>query len=97
MQVTCLSNELELQMLRLIYDQLPDRVVTSSTVYCHKPFLEVSPGVLFQALVHLTSEGYIDAAEDESANPFATASARPWTVHRVTEKGRQALRGSDDE
>ena len=92
-----LLNELELQMLRLIYDQLPDRVVTNSTVYCHKPFLEVSPGVLCQALVHLTSEEYIDAAENESANPFAPASARPWTIHRVTEKGRFALLGSGHE
>ena len=93
-----LLDEMELQVLRLIYDQLRDcKVVTMSMVYTHQPFLNISPGVPYKAVVHLTCEGYIDASEDESGNPFAPASARPWTIRRVTEKGRRALREGKSE
>ena len=90
-------NKLELQMLGFIYDQLPGHNVTTSTVYCHKPFLDVSPRDLYGAMIHLSREGYIEVTEDEPVNPFAPLSTRRWTVDRVTEKGRLALRGSGHE
>lgn len=89
-----LLDDLELQTLRLIHTELKKgHVVTTSTFYCHEPFLDISPNILYQAVVHLSMEGYINAAEDESANPFALESSRPWTICRVTEKGRLAIRG----
>ncbi len=87
-------NKLELQMLRLIYDQLPEHDVTTSTVYAHKPFLDVAPRDLYGVMIHLSREGYIEVTEDEPVNPFAPLSARMWTVTRVTQKGRLALETS---
>ena len=88
-----LLEDRELQVLQIVHAELKKRdKVTNSTVYCHKLFLGVSPGIPFRALVHLSNEGYIDADVDESDNPFAPVSAQPMTIRRVTEKGRLALR-----
>lgn len=87
-----LLSYLEMDMLSFIEDALRETYVTTETVLSHTPFLKISPGTLNKALIHLSKEGYIEANEDPEANPLVDPIHRSWIVHRVTEKGRRALR-----
>ena len=90
-----LLNDLELQMLKVIYDQLRELdLVTTSNIYTHKLFLKTSPIDLSQSFIHLKDEGYIVATRHESANPLSSPSTRRSTVHRIADKGRKAIQDS---
>ena len=88
-----LLDELELQMLQFIHAELKKGVVVSTgTVYCHDPFLKVSPTILNLAFCYLADSGYISATEAPHSNPMAVS--QNFTVTAVTQEGRKALIGS---
>ena len=82
-----LLTELEWQILKFLDSKLPSPgEVTTSDVHSHKPFLRVSPALLYQGILQLKLEGYIEAEEFRYPMYFK--------VNRITEKGRKALGGT---
>ena len=80
---------LEQKILAFILDLRGDNQrVTNKDVYCK--FLGVSVSSIHSHLLTMIDSGYI-AAKSTGQSPLSIE------IHGVTEKGRQALRGSDDE
>ena len=87
-----LLDGLQRQMLTFILSLVGKRPVTTSDIYTHEPFLEVGPGELHQAFIHLRVNEYIVAEEDPGNNPLAPPSAHRFKVQAVTKEGIAALR-----
>ena len=87
-----LLNDLEREMLMFILSLVGKRPVTTSDIYTHKPFLEVGPGELHQAFIHLQVNEYIVAEEAKDNNPLAPQSAQQFKVQVVTKEGIEALK-----
>ena len=86
-----LLKDLELQMLRFIAGEIEGRLVTTTSIYCHEPFVNKAPHALHQSFLYLKNSGYIVAIQEEPFNPLAPPSTQGFKVQQVTEKGRKAL------
>ena len=75
-------------MLKFIDSNLepPSMRATTSDIWCHEPFLSISPAMLEQSFFYLKGKGYIVALELDPA-------MQTFVVTRITEKGRRAIKG----
>jgi len=75
--------ELEREMLRFIVEDFQRGTVTTSSIMCHEPFLDISPRLLENSLINLRNLGYVVVAETQ---PFY------FTVKEITGDGLKVVR-----